>query len=322
QAEPGEGRARVRAGRPAWRVFPQWAGPRGVGGTRAYFAESWLDQRSWSAVEELFFEALPGLLQSVPGEDGLKARGVERRAFDELEQASLVLGATGLERDGSQMLGGEDARGRAGDILLDGLRQRFLDQRIGGRKKLHRPSGDDDVFAVHVAATRLEVVKDGLRTRQQIPGFGAEVDEDVHVERGHGFKIEGRADSAADGVAFDDAIGMHLIDGRDGILDVHTFIVSRASCSSRELQLARRPVCRQRCCRAGATFATSIKRTTDKRELGEFIAETPGETAAPRRCGEGEVNSHHHESFSFRIDSSKLRRAFSSYLCVAPISCA
>src|SRR5439155_13505815 len=107
QAAPGEGRARVRAGRPAWRVFPQWAGPRGVGGTRACFAESWLDQRSWSAVEELLFKALPRLLQSVPGEDGLKARGVERRAFDELEQASLVLGATGLERDGSQMLGGE-----------------------------------------------------------------------------------------------------------------------------------------------------------------------------------------------------------------------
>ena len=113
-----------------------------------------------------------------------------------------------------------------------------------------------------------------------------------------------------------------VMECRRGILDVHTFIVSRASCSSRELQLARRPVCRQRCCRAGATFATSIKRTTDKRELREFIAETPGETAAPRRCGEGEVNSHHHESFSFRIDSSKLRRAFSSYLCVAPISCA
>ena len=36
-------------------------------------------------------------------------------------------------------------------------------------------------------------------------------------------KIERRAHRAADGVAFDDAVGLHLIDCRDGGLDVHRF---------------------------------------------------------------------------------------------------
>jgi len=49
---PDEWRARVRAGRPAWRAFPQWAGRRGVSGTRACFAEFWQDRRSWCVVEE------------------------------------------------------------------------------------------------------------------------------------------------------------------------------------------------------------------------------------------------------------------------------
>src|SRR5205823_14505647 len=136
RAAPDEWQARVRAGRPAWRAFPQWAGRRGVSGTRACFAEFWQDRRSWCVAEELFFKALPRLPQSVPGEDGLKARAVERRSFEELEQAGLVLGAAGLERDGGQMFGGEDARGRASDILLDGLRQRFLDQRRVHRRRL------------------------------------------------------------------------------------------------------------------------------------------------------------------------------------------
>ena len=37
-------------------------------------------------------------------------------------------------------------------------------------------------------------------------------------------KIERRAHRAADGVAFDDAVGLHLIDRSDGVLDVHAFI--------------------------------------------------------------------------------------------------
>src|SRR6266404_4866531 len=79
RAAPGEWRACVRARRPAWRAFPQWAGRRGVAGTRACFAKFWLDQRSWSVAEELFCKAFPRLLQSVPAEDGLKARGVHEQ---------------------------------------------------------------------------------------------------------------------------------------------------------------------------------------------------------------------------------------------------
>lgn len=48
-----------------------------------------------------------------------------------------------------------------------------------------------------------------------------ERDEDVHIERGDGLQVEGRADCAADGVALDDAVGLHLVDGGDDVPDVH-----------------------------------------------------------------------------------------------------
>jgi hypothetical protein len=91
----------------------------------------------------------------------------------------------------------------------------------------------DDVFAFHRAAARIEVIENRLRTGQQAPGFGAESDKDVHVERGHGFKIEGRAHRAADGVALDDAIGLHLIYRRDGVSDVHVLEFGSAAISRR-----------------------------------------------------------------------------------------
>ena len=140
----------------------------------------------------------------MPGKDGLKLRGVERARFDKLKQAGFVLGATGLERNRGQMFGGEHARGRADDILFDSLRQRLAGQWIGSGKELHRPAGDDDVFPLHFTTARLEVVKDRLRTGDQFPAVRPEGDEDVHVKGGNGFKIEGRAHRAADGVAFDE----------------------------------------------------------------------------------------------------------------------
>lgn len=78
----------------------------------------------------------------MPGNDALKPRGVEHASFDELEQPGLALGPPGLERNRDQILGGEHTGGCAGDIFFDGLRQRFLNQRTGGGKELHRPSGN------------------------------------------------------------------------------------------------------------------------------------------------------------------------------------
>ena len=40
--------------------------------------------------------------------------------------------------------------------------------------------------------------------------------------------MEGRAHGAANGITFDDTVGLHLIDLRDGVLDVHS-VISPAS---------------------------------------------------------------------------------------------
>ena len=53
--------------------------------------------------------------------------------------------------------------------------------------------------------------------------FRSEGDEHIHIQRGHRFQIEGRAHRVADGVAVNDAVGLHPIDGGDGFLDVHGF---------------------------------------------------------------------------------------------------
>jgi hypothetical protein len=45
---------------------------------------------------------LPWIIKAVPGKDGLEMPGVDRAGLDELKQARLVLGPSGLERDGGK----------------------------------------------------------------------------------------------------------------------------------------------------------------------------------------------------------------------------
>ena len=89
------------------------------------------------------------------------------------------------------------------------------------RQELNRPAADDDVFAFDRAAPRLEIIKNGLRADEQAPRLGSESHEDDHVEGGDRFKVEGRAHRAADGVAINHAVGLHLIDGGDDFSNVH-----------------------------------------------------------------------------------------------------
>jgi len=65
-----------------------------------YFAGFWPNQRSCVATQELLFKAAPRISKTVPNHDGLKPGRVERGGFNELEQAGLVLGASGLKCDG------------------------------------------------------------------------------------------------------------------------------------------------------------------------------------------------------------------------------
>ena len=48
----------------------------------------------------------------------------------------------------------------------------------------------------------------------------AQMDENIHVEGGYRLQVKGRSDRAADRIAADDAIGLHLVDDLDGVGDV------------------------------------------------------------------------------------------------------
>ena len=89
------------------------------------------------------------------------------------------------------------ARRRALHVAGDGLGQGLLGQRASGRKELHRPAGNDDVFALHRAAAGFDVIKDGLRAEDGAACSRLEHHEDVHVESGNGFEIESRTHRAA-----------------------------------------------------------------------------------------------------------------------------
>ncbi len=157
----------------------------------------------------------------MPGNDVLEARRIKRAGFDELEQAGLIFRTPGLECDGGEMFGGENAGGCAGDIFFHRQGERLFDERAVRRKKLHRPAGEDDVFTFHRAAAGFEVIKNGLRADEKASCVGSEADEDIHVESGDRFEIESRAHRAADSIAFDDAVGLHPVDGLDDFLNLH-----------------------------------------------------------------------------------------------------
>ena len=95
-------------------------------------------------------------------EDGLKTRGLQHAGLDELQQPGLVLGASGLERDGGQMFGGENPRGRAVHIPDHGFFQRLLHQRTGRRQELNRPARDDDVFTFNRATASGQIIVNAL----------------------------------------------------------------------------------------------------------------------------------------------------------------
>ncbi|MDZ4788125.1 MAG: hypothetical protein SH807_04215 [Blastochloris sp.] len=68
---------------------------------------------------------------------------------------------------------------------------------------------------------RNEAVKYRLGTGQQGVGLVAEGHEDVHVEGGDWFEMEGGSHCTADGIMFDHASGLHLVNRGDDLGDVH-----------------------------------------------------------------------------------------------------
>lgn len=88
-------------------------------------------------------------------------------------------------------------------------------------KELHGPSGENKVFPVHVGATLGQIIEDRLGADDESARLRTEGDEDVHVQRGNRLQVEGGADGSTDRIALDDAVMLHLVDGREDFLDLH-----------------------------------------------------------------------------------------------------
>ena len=106
---------------------------------------------------------------------------------------ALSLARPVLERDSGKVFGGEDPGGCSVHVSGYSFLQRLFCQRSSGRQELNGPAADDDVFALHRASARLEVIEDAFRADQQIPRLWPEGHENVHVERRDRLEVEGRS---------------------------------------------------------------------------------------------------------------------------------
>src|SRR2546427_7166400 len=99
-----------------------------------------------------------------------------------------------------------------------------------------------DVFALHRAASRLEIIKNGLRPNQQAAGLGTKRHEDVPIEGGNRLKIEGCTHRPSNGVTINDAVGLHLVDRSDDCFDVHIQNLSGNSTALPRLEFSPRGI--------------------------------------------------------------------------------
>src|SRR6266567_3515507 len=143
------------------------------------------------------------------------AAKIDGVCFDELKHACFIFCTACLERDGGNVLSGKDPSRRSFHTLFDSRDQRFLQKVAVSREKLHRPAGNDNMFAFHGAATVAKVREDRLQTYQAGAWLGAEFNEDIHIEGGDRFQIKCRPNSTADGIAFNHTVGFHPINNLD-----------------------------------------------------------------------------------------------------------
>jgi len=87
--------------------------------------------------------------------------------LDEPRNAVVVPGASDLQTDGREVFGGEHAGADAIHVALDGLGQRFLDERRARRNQLDGPAFDDDVLPARRETAGEQVVVDGAKGQKR-----------------------------------------------------------------------------------------------------------------------------------------------------------
>ena len=141
----------------------------------------------------------------MPRQECLESRHVEHLRFYHLDDSELVFGTAKLERDRRQVFGCEHARANAIDDVVNGVVDGFSEEGALGGQKLHRPPADHEMFSLDLGTAKFQELVHGCQRRQMSSGRASERDEHVHILGGGRLNIPRGADSATDGIPFDNS---------------------------------------------------------------------------------------------------------------------
>ncbi len=130
--------------------------------------------------------------------------------FDKHDQASVILGAPGLQCDGHEVFGRHHPRGQSIGLPRDRFPHRLSQERIARGEELHRPTFDIGCFADSLKAELGARFVD--RSESENERRGLEEKEDVDIHRRHRLQVKRRSDGAPDRIPPDDTIGVKSFD--------------------------------------------------------------------------------------------------------------
>jgi hypothetical protein len=97
----------------------------------------------------------------VARQDGIQLLDIDCTLFEEHRNSSVILGSSGFQGNGNQMLGTQNGCRNAIIVGLNRFGQCLLLQGALGRQELDRPVSYYDAFAIDFAPSRREIFVDG-----------------------------------------------------------------------------------------------------------------------------------------------------------------
>ena len=167
--------------------------------------------------EETFPELLPFVEQKVAKEDVIQPGGFEHAGLDELQDAGEILSPAGLQSDGGEMFRTHHGDGYAIHLVNSGGGDGLFFQGADGGQKLHGPIANDDVFALRFMPPAQEILIDRAENQQGTLSAGRQQHKHIHMQGGDRFEVKRRANGSSDGIASDNAFGLHPVEHEEDV---------------------------------------------------------------------------------------------------------
>ncbi|HTI71837.1 MAG TPA: hypothetical protein VMF06_17810 [Candidatus Limnocylindria bacterium] len=171
--------------------------------------------------QELLLELCPRWQKLMPDDDSLKPAWIKLGGFNKLRQSRPVLASPSRQGNGGQMLHAKHRSDLGFDLVVYGFQQRLLDQAVGCGKKLHWPSTNTHVLAVHSKPLISQAIEQWLWICNPTTGLNPERDKNIDINRREGLQIEGCGDGASNCVSLDYPITPHPIQNGNDLFNAH-----------------------------------------------------------------------------------------------------